>query len=131
MQFRYGAGGLSISPSLTIRGFVFDKSPAFALLDGYSDSWEPIRPVETISVKIYETIENLGRLFAEGKASPSDVDSKGDTLMHVGLRLFSGLRYLISTLADYPSGNRDVNSWCLDTTKFYSFKPTLLLYSHS
>lgn len=74
-----GAGGSSISPIFTFRATVSDTSPTFSLFD-----------YDTVSMKRSQNIDYyawatqaLSRLFREQKASPSDVNNRGETLLHV------------------------------------------------
>lgn len=74
-----GAGRSTISPNLTFRAIVSDTSPAFSLFNfGALD----IAHSQKINYFTWATQE-LYRLFTEQKASPSDVSSKGETLLHV------------------------------------------------
>lgn len=81
-----GAGGLSISPTLTFRSTVDRTSPAFALFR----PWELIDKFSTKQNQIstpgayYKWVaQELNRLFLERRASPSDMDEHGQTLAHV------------------------------------------------
>lgn len=75
-----GAGGSSISPSLTFRATVSNDSPAFALFN--FDTIRSMTRSQNVNYYTWATQE-LYRLFREQKASPSDVDSCGQTLLHV------------------------------------------------
>ena len=81
-----GAGGLSISPRLSFRNIVPRDSPAFKLLRGLEIlSYNEKKPLSHIVISSYldSTLKQLHKLFGEGKASPTDVTSKGSTLLHV------------------------------------------------
>ena len=78
MSISHGAGGLSISPNLTFRAIVSDDSPAFALLAEHSRM-----TLEEVSLSWDSISQEIYKLFREHKASPSDVNSTGETLLHV------------------------------------------------
>ncbi len=69
------AGGCSISPKLTFRATVPSDSGAFALL-----SWKG-RYLPQINVD--DLLWEVKKLFLEGKASPTDLDTDGGNLLHV------------------------------------------------
>jgi hypothetical protein len=73
-----GAGGSSISPNLTFRATVSCTSPAFALFDNGT-----IKSMKHSGSYCKWATQELYRLFREQKASPSDVNSCGETLLHV------------------------------------------------
>lgn len=74
-----GAGGSSISPNLTFRATVSDASPAFSLL-----SFDEMIKVSTQNIDYLKwATQKLYCLFREQKASPSDVNTRGETLLHV------------------------------------------------
>jgi hypothetical protein len=82
-----GAGGWSISPNLGFRNTVND-SPAFAIvyqLGGVQVNKESGRMESVICCPshIQAAIQQLQEVFAEGRASPSDLDILGDTILHV------------------------------------------------
>ena len=76
-----GAGGSSISPNLTFRATVSDTSPAFALFDG--QELIDARKRGLVGSCSKWMARKLYYLFREQKASPSDVNSRGETLLHV------------------------------------------------
>ena len=73
--------------SIKLRGVVFNDSPAFALLSPWGrrfDKTWPNLPTLDASVTLMRgVIDRLEILFSEGKASPTDVDICGNTLLHV------------------------------------------------
>lgn len=74
-----GAGGSSISHNLTFRATVSDTSPAFALF-----SVDAINMAQSQKINYFTwATKELYHLFREQKASPSDVNSRGRTLLHV------------------------------------------------
>jgi hypothetical protein len=75
-----GAGGFAISPWLQFRAVVSKDSPAFALLSHESAFRTPGKDVEKCADVI---LNQMYRLFEEGKALPTDVLSNGETLLHV------------------------------------------------
>ena len=72
LTIKRGAGGVSISPSLQVRGLVRNDSPAFKLIFGVSKHTD-----------VSHLIHQLQVLLIEGKAGPRDVDPYGRTLIHV------------------------------------------------
>jgi hypothetical protein len=82
-----GAGGLSISPSLSISRVVPNDSCAFAQV-----SWERFGkfvagyPRESVAKRhqlLENTREQLLRMFSERQASPKDLNEWGQSLFHV------------------------------------------------
>jgi hypothetical protein len=80
IQATRGAGGLSVSPLLTLRGFVRKDSPVFALF--YDDAIYQHR--EDIGMYMDYASKRMLQLFRDGSASPYDVDEHGETILHVG-----------------------------------------------
>lgn len=74
-----GAGGLSISPLLTIRGFVPHDSPVFALFD----MWTLEKHRDDIGSYLDYTCTRMLQHFGDGDGSPYDVSQRGSTLLHV------------------------------------------------
>jgi len=74
-----GAGGLSISPLLTLRGFVRETSPVFDLFN------YPNLPSDLGSADHYfhYASTRMLQLFSEGSASPFDRDIGGYTILRV------------------------------------------------
>lgn len=85
MSMTRGSGGFSLSPALTFNYVVPSNTGQFKLLNsslGYALRWAPAADVRTA----FEfRRRELLRLYQEGKASPSDVDENGETVMHVSL----------------------------------------------
>lgn len=86
-----GAGGLSISPVLRCAHVVASDNPAFRLISktlrlNLFKKWGPRSRIELTVLDI--GIREIERLFREGKASPYDVDLKGNTLLHVRVKSF-------------------------------------------
>lgn len=79
-------GFLKITPSLTFRSIV-SNSPAIILIKEESQSWARAKKSgkskEGVSRVLKKTYRKLLQLFREGKASPTDVDVKGNTALHV------------------------------------------------
>lgn len=71
-----------------MRGVVYDDSPAFDLLHSATPGWPLQRPekytVEATGAIMNGIVQKLEILFREGNASPTDVDSYGNSLLHVG-----------------------------------------------
>ncbi len=76
-----GAGGAAISAFMRIRGVVFVNSPAFALVD--SNTLSKVSAIEAFGPFLRGIVQKLDALFNEGKASPTDIDDYGNTLLHV------------------------------------------------
>lgn len=80
MKATRGAGGLSVSPLLTLRGLERNDSPVFALF-----SWDAVHPHrEDIGMYMDYASARTLQLFRDGRASPYDVDEHGRTILHVG-----------------------------------------------
>lgn len=78
-----GAGGLSISPLLTLRGFVRNDSPVFALFDYDALRLHRCHPADYMDY----TSARMLQLFADGAGSPYDVNENGETILHVRIDL--------------------------------------------
>ncbi|PMD67703.1 uncharacterized protein K444DRAFT_606604 [Hyaloscypha bicolor E] len=72
-----GAGGSSMSPTLTLRSLVRNDSPAFTLLNR-----NEVRKYWANKNYLRQSLEQILKLFQEGEASPYDVDKKGRNLLH-------------------------------------------------
>lgn len=81
-----GAGGFSISPFLQVRGLMRNDSPAFNLIQELKDH-SATANLTDIELKVSNVIRQVRRLFDEGKATPSDVNSLGMNLLHVSFQL--------------------------------------------
>lgn len=82
IELRYGAGGYSISPSLSCDRVVSSHSPIFQLIENYSDIIMSIEAAR-LTQKIDSMIRDIEQLYQGGKASVHDVDEKGDNILHV------------------------------------------------
>ena len=80
---QFGAGGMSISPSLELRGFSRNDSPAFTLFKELE--WYEARTVSHYLSILSQISTRLRFLFTNGEASPSETNEYGDTLLHVRL----------------------------------------------
>ena len=83
-----GAGGFSISSALKYRAIVPDNSPAFEIV--YSTELEftlGADDVQGLQHRIENLLQQLKKLFRDGKASPTDICQKGGNLLHVS-RIF-------------------------------------------
>ena len=85
MTMKYGAGGLSLSPNLTLRGMMREGSPAFRLFHYYE--WEVCRTGADVIAKINQVSLRLQQMFDERIASPFDLDRKGNSLLFVSSRV--------------------------------------------
>ena len=87
VSIKTGAGGMSISPSLSFRMVVPSSSPAFALFN--PETFSKALESELISTKKrqYETLEHttqkLLSVFANRQAFPTDLNEYGESLLHV------------------------------------------------
>ena len=93
-----GAGGFSVSPGLRCAHVVPTNNPAFELVGRLKDIYWSFRRRRTdtdeVELSLKTAIQDLARLFHDGKASPYDVDLQGNTLLHVGLMLFATSSHL-------------------------------------
>ena len=80
-----GAGGVSISPSITVRPVV-DRgvSPAFQIINLVARcSWNSKWLETSLQTRVLNlSLQRLSRLYEERKASPYEVDIYGSTLVH-------------------------------------------------
>ena len=83
MSVTQGAGGLSISPRLGFRNIVHAGSPAMALLGDVMLLPDDLMMSNMSPDFLHAVMRQLERLFAEGKAAPTDVDTQGRSLLHV------------------------------------------------
>ena len=85
-----GAGGLSISPGIRCAHVVPTHSPAFELMCRLiTDFWRRKPIIGEMKLLVEIGIQDLTRLFRDGKASPYDVDLSGKTLLHVRLTIIA------------------------------------------
>ena len=88
-----GAGGYSISPGLRCAYVVPASNPAFKLLYRLHELYRAYAlygiDIEKVKMSLETGIQDLTRLFSDGKASPYDVDLDGKTLLHVRLTMFA------------------------------------------
>ena len=82
-----GAGGYSINPYLKFYAIVPKSSPAFRLLDYeiFRERFLTTPALQSKAVSDYykNTLRQLYELFKDGKASPTDVNISGYTLLDV------------------------------------------------
>jgi hypothetical protein len=81
MTIKRGAGGSSLNPPISIRGLVDPGSPAFRLVKG--EFWPKFVTTKDYCQRMEYVVENLRKLFEEGRASPTSTDEDGCTLLHV------------------------------------------------
>lgn len=81
LSLQYGAGGMSVSPSLTFRGMTQPNSPVFALIKSVS-SLEYIYFSKKVS-RMEEILPKIQLLVQSGQASLHDVDEHGRTVFDV------------------------------------------------
>jgi hypothetical protein len=80
---QFGAGGLSISPYLALRGFSRKESPAFTLFNELR--WAEAETLPQYISILRQIPTRLHLLFTNGEASPNETDQFGETLLHVSL----------------------------------------------
>ena len=82
-----GAGGYSINPCLKFHAVVPNSSPAFRLLDHKISReflyTEPLPQSKTVCDYFNSALKQLYELFQDGRASPTDTNESGQTLLHV------------------------------------------------
>ena len=81
MSMKHGAGGISLSPNLSLRGMRREDSPAFRLFDQVE--WLDCRTAEDAMAKMNQVSLRLRQIFDEGIASPFDLDRNGNSLIWV------------------------------------------------
>ena len=74
----YGAGGFSLAPTLGIISVATKANPAMEILNGCRHGRR-----YGCRLTVEEVISQLRALFVAGKASPFDIDEKGQNLSHV------------------------------------------------
>jgi len=82
----HGAGGCSLSTSIRFRALLRNDSPAFQLFDScYLFKKLRIQGIseEDFSEYMMEALQKLKVLFSEGKASPNDINIRGQTILQV------------------------------------------------
>jgi hypothetical protein len=80
-----GAGGLSLSPLLTLRGYVREESPISELF-GRPPYWYKFP--KNLGDYLDHASSRMLQLFQEGGASPYDVDKSGSTILHVSENVY-------------------------------------------
>lgn len=87
VTFTTGEGGYSISPQLNFRALVPDDSPAFKLLakENLINIMNGSLP-ESLIEYFENTLQLLYQLFENKKASPTDINASGETLLSVNAR---------------------------------------------
>lgn len=116
-----GAGGLSISPMLTLNPTVDENTaPAFRVVRLVSDiihcsdllneqgiQLEP-KPPDTRAI-LQIGLEKISKLFSQGKASPNDVDIYNETLMNKALEVVrSNISFVVSRGLRTPHGQHEM-----------------------
>ncbi|KAL8827478.1 MAG: hypothetical protein Q9170_007002, partial [Blastenia crenularia] len=79
VSMTYGAGGLSLSPNLTLKGVRREDSPAFRLFD--DEEWHGCVTGANRVAKINQVSLQLRQIFDRGAASPFDLDPEGNSLV--------------------------------------------------
>lgn len=87
MSINHEAGGVSIGPMLLLRGMKRPDSPAFLVMRDLRKTFD-LLCLETCGEDIFLTIltesaRKILQIFAEGKASPGEIDEYGNSLLHV------------------------------------------------
>ena len=81
MSMKYGPGGLSLSPNLTLRGMMREDSPAFRLF-GRAE-WKDCHTAADAIAKMNQVSLRLQQMYDERIASPYDLDRNGNSLIWV------------------------------------------------
>ena len=81
MSMKYGPGGLSLSPNLTLRGMMREDSPAFRLFD--RAEWDDCHTVADAIAKMNQVSLRLQHMYHKRIASPYDLDRNGNSLIWV------------------------------------------------
>lgn len=81
MSIQYGAGGIALTPQLTLKGMRREGSPAFKLFE--MEEWKYCRTASHAIAKIDQISLRLQRMFDERVASPYDLDGEGRSLVSV------------------------------------------------
>ena len=117
LSLQYGAGGMSVSPSLTLRGMKQRNSPVFALLKTLNPSEGYLSTSERIS-RMNEILPRITLLVQNRQASSHDVDENGQTVFDV--------RRSSSTSKDSANFLQvffDRRSWCSDESRLANREP--------
>ena len=80
LSLQYGAGGVSVSPNLTLRGLKCCNAPIFALLRTLN---EPRCSTLERDSRMNEVLPRIKLLVQKGEVSPYDVDEDGRTVFGV------------------------------------------------
>ena len=81
MSMQYGAGGISLSPHLTLRGVRRESSPAFKLF--YLEEWRGCLTVADTTARINQISLRLQQLVGDRLISPYDLNESGISLVSV------------------------------------------------
>ena len=81
MSMQYGAGGISLSPHLTLRGMRRESSPAFRLFK--FEEWGACPTTAEGIWRINQTSLRLQQLVNDRLVSPYDLDENGNSLISV------------------------------------------------
>ncbi|MCJ1467990.1 hypothetical protein MMC07_006616 [Pseudocyphellaria aurata] len=85
MSFTRGAGGFSISPTMSFSALVPSDSPVFRLLDFTFSSKTSVQDMSRcFDLRIHQIVH----LYETRAASPYDVDQDGNTMLHKACTLF-------------------------------------------
>ena len=96
MSMTRGSGGFSISPALLFNYVVSSRTGPFLLLSTplYDKAFRRDGTSVDIRIALEVRKRKLVRLFHQNKASPSDVDEHGNTVMHVSFLEQQSYRHL-------------------------------------
>ena len=79
-----GAGGCSISSALKYRAIVPENSPAFEIVYSAELEFTPgIDDIQGLQHRVEDLLQQLKKLFRDGKASPTDICQNEGSLLHV------------------------------------------------
>ena len=82
IDLTWGAGGYSISPSLSCNRVVSSQSAIFRLVEDNGGILDETTAAEC-SERIDSLMRSIGRLYQDRKASVHDIDEDGDNILHV------------------------------------------------
>jgi hypothetical protein len=82
IDLRWGAGGYSISPSLSCDRVVSSDSPIFRLIDDNFSNLVRMKG-ERLTEHVDILLRSIEQLYQDGKASVHDVDEEGNNIVHV------------------------------------------------
>ena len=112
IDLRWGAGGYSISPSLSCDRVVSSRSPIFQLIQEYSyDVY--FSKGSSSTRRMDDLIHDIGQLYQDGKASAYDVDEEGNNIVHVSHLTCYGAVWFIKLHAARKLHKWIISAWVM------------------